>query len=613
MKKNKLFNVAIAGVVMLTSSLTFAQGQTEPCYGAVARDYVVGTKKGSAELVDLNRRDFTKAQGMPQNDNTENFVSLGYGGSIIIDFNGAVMDHAGNDITIIETSYASNDCNSDGIERANVEVSMDGVTYISVGQVCRNGSIDIADSGLAYVTSIKISNDDSSTTFDGYDVDGVIAIAGCVEVPTRLTCVAIDVYDYEQGTRMNGQPITDPIRIDPSKALAVENDRSNGADNFFSLGNNGWIILKMGGNIITDGTPAADLRVYETTWGDRSCASYPEYAEVSVSSDAIMWYSLGTVCQSSNISLDVDGAIPGGLKVSYVKIANNATLGLTNDYFDVDGVEALFGCSTDDTPPTRGGCFASCVAENSYVPGTKKNGTPISPLRVDATKALGAPENDNTINFVTLGYGGSIVLCFDGIVLNQDGDDLQIVETSFGSPSCESYKEYADVDVSIDGLTWYPVGTVCLDSTIDISNAPIALPYIQYVRIANNNELSQTEDGYDVDGVIVLNGDCQPAIVGTPSTQIVSTSQAISNNVVAWPNPAKTDLNFTFNVVETGEATLELYNTNGQLVSKLFGGQAIENQDNVVRFDASKLANGLYISRLTTQDGTITGKVMIAH
>ena len=613
MMKNKLFNVAIFGVAMLASSLTYAQ---QECYGATARDYVAGTLKGSAQLVDVARQDYTKAQGQPQNDNTENFVSLGYGGSIIIDFSGAVMDHPGNDITIIETSYRSNDCLSDGIERANVEVSQDGVNFISVGQVCRNGSVDIADSGLPYVTSVRISNDASSTTFDGYDVDGVIAIAGCVEIPTRLGCFAVDVYDFEQGTLNNGGTITDPIRIDPYRATGVpEDDRSNGAVNFFTLGKAGWIILKMGGNILTDGTSAPDLRVFETTWGNRSCASYPEYAEVSVSPDAITWYSLGTVCQSSNISLDVDAAIPAGLPVSFVKIENNSVLGTTPDYFDVDGVEALWGCGTDDTPPTRGGCYATCVYNNNYVEGTKKNGSPISSLRNHAENALGAPEFGDTINFVTLGYGGSIDLCFDGVVMNEAGDDIQIVETSFGSPACENYKEYADVYVSIDGLTWYPVATgICLDASIDISNAPLSLPYIRYVRIVNNDALSTTEDGYDVDGVIVLNGDCQPGIVrNNPSTTISGSLQATANGVVAWPNPAKTDLNFSFNVVETGEATLELYNMNGQVVAKLFGGQAIENQDNVVKFDASQLSNGVYVSRLTTQDGIITGKVIIAH
>lgn len=611
--KNKLFNVAIFGVAMLAASVTNAQ---QLCYGATARDYVVGTKKGSSELVDLNRRDFTKAEGQPQNDNTENFVSLGYGGSIIIDFNGAVLDHAGNDITIIETSYASNDCNSDGIERANIEVSQDGINFFSVGQVCRNGSVDIADSGLAYVTSIKISNDDSSTTFDGYDVDGVIAIAGCAEVPTRLGCVGIDVFDYEQGTLANGGPITDPIRTDPNRALAVENNRSNGAANFFSLGKNGWIIIRMGGNIMTDGTSAPDLRVYETTWGNRPCSSYPEYAKVEVSADGLApWYDLGVVCQGPDIRLDLDGAIPAGLPVSFVRISNDSTLGNTPDFFDVDGVEALWGCGTDDTPPTRGGCYATCVYQDHYVQGTKKNGQPISPLRIHPEKALGAPENNDTINFVTLGYGGSIELCFDGVVFNQEGDDLQIVETSFGSPACENYKEYADVSVSLDGLTWYPVGNaVCLDSAIDISNAPLALPWIRYVRITNNDLLSQTEDGYDVDGVVVLNGDCTPGIVrNNPSTEIVSSLQANANGVIAWPNPAKTDLNFSFNVVETGEATLELYNVNGQLVAKLFSGQASDSQDNTVKFDASQLSNGLYISRLTTQDGITTGKVMIAH
>lgn len=616
MKKNKLFNVAALGVVMLASTLTYAQqGQTE-CYGAVARDYVVGTKKGSSELVDPSRRDYTKAQGAPQNDNTENFVSLGYGGSIIIDFSGAVLDLPGNDITIIETSYASNDCNSDGIERANVEVSQDGVNFVSVGQVCRNGSVDIADSGLPYVISVRISNDASSTTFDGYDVDGVIANAGCVEIPTRTGCFAIDVYDYEQGTLSNGGPITDPIRIDPTKALGVpQDDRSSGADNFFTLGKDGWIILRMGGNILTDGTAAPDLRVFETTWGNPSCANYPEYAEISVSPDAITWYPLGTVCQSSNISLDLDNAgLPSGLPMSFVKIENNFILGGTPDYFDVDGVEALWGCGNDDTPPTRGACTATCVL--NYVEGTKKNGNPISDLRDEPNNALGYPQYDDTINFVTLGYGGSIDLCFGNeVVMNEPGDDFQIVETSFGNPTCSNYKEYADVYVSLDALVWYPVATgVCLDASIDISNAPVALPYVRYIRIVNNDALSTTEDGYDVDGVIVLNGDCQPAIVrNNPSTTIVGSLQANVAGLISSPNPAKTDLNFSFNVVETSEATLELFNMNGQLVAKVFSGQAFDNQENIVKFDASQLANGVYISRLTTQDGIITGKVLIAH
>jgi len=609
MIKNKLFNVAVISAAMLTSSLSIAQSL--PCYGSEILDYTVGTKKNSTTLVDLNRRDSSKALGQPQNDNTENFVSLGYGGSISIGFNGAVLDGPGNDITIIETSYRSNDCNSDGIERANVEVTADGINWISVGQVCRNGAIDIADAGLEYAIAIKIINDESSTTFDGYDVDGVIANAGCVDDPGRQGCYATELVSYVQGTRSNGQPITDPIRIDPTKALgAPQNDRTSGADNFFSLGQNGWIILKMGGDIITDGTSAPDLRVYETTWGNRSCASYPEYAEISVSYDAVIWYSLGVHCQSSNISLDVDAAVPAGLLVSYVKIAN--TGGATNDFFDVDGVESLFGCQPTVEDPGRDTCYATCILNDNYVQGTQKNGTPLLSNRTDVNNALGAPQYDDTINFVTLGYGGSIDLCFGGRVANGEGNDLQIIETSFGSPACGSYHEYVDASVSIDGITWYPVSTGCLDFAIDISDASVELPYINYLRLTNNNLLTDTEDGYDIDAVIVLTGECQPGR-NNAATDIAGTIQANASGVVAWPNPTRDNVNFSFKVMENGPVKLELYNLSNQLVATVYGGQALQGVDNVVKFDGSRLDNGIYISRLTTADGIATGKVIVAH
>ena len=612
---NKLFNVTITGMVMLSASFGFAQN-AEPCYGTSVIEYHAGHKKNSAAPIAADRQDPNKALGMPENDNTENFVSLGYGGWITLGFNGQIMDMPGDDITIIETSYASNDCNSDGIERANVELSQDGVTFYPAGKVCRNGSVDIATTGLSSVIAIRIKNDPSSTTFDGYDVDGVIAINGC-GTPDDGRCTGFSLYAYEQGTRSNGQPITDPIRIDPNKALGVpENDRSNGADNFFSLGNNGWIILRLGGVIVTDGTDAPDLRVYETTWGNRSCASYPEYAEVLVANDPEgIWYSLGTVCQGPNISLDLDGVVPAGLTVSYVKIANDSVLGSTNDYFDVDGVEALWGCATVPPPPTRGNCNATCAAEPTYVRGTKKNGSPIDDNRAHPERATGAPQYNDAVNsFVTLGYGGSIVLCFDGAVMNGEGEDLKIVETSYGSPTCQNYKEYADVSVSIDGLTWYSVGTGCLDFNVDISNAvdaggnAVELPWVYYVRIANNDLMSQTEDGYDVDGVVVLNGECPELVENRP----VATTPA--SEMKSYPNPSKgNDVNFSFTTYETGKATLELFNLEGQLVAKVFSGEVNAGEEKVTNFNTSSIPSGIYLSRLTTTNGVVSGKVILAH
>jgi hypothetical protein len=616
MIKTRLFTCVASGLVALGAQSVVAQ---TGCPAASVISYVEGTTSNGG-TIDEDRTHPEQALGAPQNDNTVNFVSLGYGGSLTLAFDGAILDGPGKDIDIYETSYASNDCESDGIERANIELSADGVNWFSAGSVCRDGSVDISDTGLAYVTQIRISNDASSTTWDGYDVDAVVG-TGCAAVPNP-GCYGAEVYDVWQGTKEDGSAITDPIRIDPARALGVpENDRSNGAANFFTLGNGGWIILKMGDAIVTDLTSAPDLRVYETTWGNLSCSSYPEYATVSVSPNGVNFYPVATVCQSGDIELDLDAVVPPGVQVSYVKIEADGELGTTEDFFDVDGVEALWGCTPVVEQPQPNGCYADCTDGQIYVAGTKKNGSALPEARTHADRAnvpqysdvTTSPENNN---FVSLGYGGSIQLCFGGAVTNADGDDLAIIETSFGNPSCETYPEYADVWVSIDAVNWYFVETGCHNFNVDISDAVDAssnhvyLPYIYYVKIANNDAMTTTPDGFDVDGVTILSGPC----FGTQGSNEVdnSTDGDARYAVTAYPNPTSGTVNFTFALPESGKATLELYNVNGQRVASLFSNSANADVENTISYDLSSLPNGIYISKLTTDDGVVTGKVMLS-
>ena len=65
--------------------------------------------------------------------------------------------------------------------------------------------------------------------------------------------------------------------------------------------------------------------------------------------------------------------------------------------------------------------------------GLRKNGTPVVPERSDPNAMLGAPQNTDTINFYSLGYGGSVVLGFNEDILNGAGNDLKVVETTYGN------------------------------------------------------------------------------------------------------------------------------------------------------------------------------------
>jgi cysteine-rich repeat protein len=132
----------------------------------------------------------------------------------------------------------------------------------------------------------------------------------------------------------------------------------------------------------------------------------------------------------------------------------------------------------------------------AYNPG------PNVPLeRSDPNQALGVAENNDTMNFVSLGIGGELILGFDNLIENGSGDDIQVIETSWGNPSCDSYPEYVRVYASQDGNNWTDLGSACQegDPTFDLGS----LPWAKYVKLVD--ESSSTPDGFDVDGVRAIN------------------------------------------------------------------------------------------------------------
>ena len=65
-------------------------------------------------------------------------------------------------------------------------------------------------------------------------------------------------------------------------------------------------------------------------------------------------------------------------------------------------------------------------------------GSPVIIERSDSSKSLGAAQYDDTINFVSLGFGGELVLEFDNYIINGPGGDVSVVETSYGGVDCNA-------------------------------------------------------------------------------------------------------------------------------------------------------------------------------
>ena len=402
---------------------------------------------------------------------------------------------------------------------------------------------------------------DFNLTKNGNDfgIDDISFSEICPQLPT--SCYAEFVVDFNQKKQNDGSTISIG-RSDPTKALGAPQD--DDTENFVSLGFGGDITLKFGSPIKNG--EGADLRVIETTFGSMSnnCNRYPETIRAFASQDGCNWVYLGEDCQDADFDL-------GSLAwAQFVKLVDVSNVGAPYqgtpiaDAYDVDAVMCLNGYEENPVLAEVGEGASEVI---SYVPGTRKNGTPITASRTNPENALGVPQGTDVVNFVSLGFGGSLILKFPYVIFdNPNTTDLDIVETSFGNPSCASYPEEALVEGSLDGENWIVLGEICLDEEVDITSAGV----IQYIRITDRSAASSfggSADGFDVDGVVVINKDCGEEDVERRIGDNITTANEVTG-IEVYPNPFDAVTNV---VISTGDqdnfAVITVSNYLGQAIS----------------------------------------------
>lgn len=157
--------------------------------------------------------------------------------------------------------------------------------------------------------------------------------------------------------------------------------------------------------------------------------------------------------------------------------------------------------SVINSAPT-GQCFAASVVD--FTQGTRNDGGNVAGNRSDPMRALGEPQDNDTFNFVALGFGGTLTLEMDGFIPNLPGDDVRVVETTFGNSSCGGYPERVRVLASQDGSTYVELGNTCQDGTFDLGSLSSA-KFIRLQDMTNPNDFNGSADAYDVDAVVSVN------------------------------------------------------------------------------------------------------------
>ena len=218
--------------------------------------------------------------------------------------------------------------------------------------------------------------------------------------------------------------------------------------------------------------------------------------------------------------------------------------------------------------------------------GLQNNGTPVAQNRTDSSRALGAPDcNDADGGFVSLGFGGSIVLRMDGGILNIPGNDLRICETTFGNRTCAQYPEHARIYVSQDGQNWTDLGTICQDGEVDI--AP--LNWILYVKIVDETNPSafgsQVVDGFDLDGVQRI----MPS-----ATRKALAEASLQEGGFLQPNPVGEMMHIHLGTSEkNGVVQIRISDIQGKLFQQ--SNIPIETEESEISINCKGLPRGQYI------------------
>lgn len=158
-----------------------------------------------------------------------------------------------------------------------------------------------------------------------------------------------------------------------------------------------------------------------------------------------------------------------------------------------------------------------CAAQEviSYNPGFNKDGSSIDDKRNDPASALGLPEDEDSFNFVSLGFGGELTIAFDLAIKNGQGPDISVFETTFGNRTCEEWPERAEIYVSQNNIDFFQVGSICLDGVFEIPDQLEWIKYVKFKDITDPDDFGGKDDGFDVDGITCLNGffeDLEPII-----------------------------------------------------------------------------------------------------
>ncbi len=136
-----------------------------------------GGVTGHGSAVEAERLNLANLRGAPDGMDRLNFVSLGYGGLVELEFEQAILNGPGTDLTVVETSFANKSCAQSPEAITVYAQSPDNYQWVDLGSLCQSGELDLgplAETRVLLIVDISDPGDFfAGVAADGFDLDGV--------------------------------------------------------------------------------------------------------------------------------------------------------------------------------------------------------------------------------------------------------------------------------------------------------------------------------------------------------------------------------------------------------------------------------------------------------
>ena len=151
-----------------------------------------------------------------------------------------------------------------------------------------------------------------------------------------------------------------------------------------------------------------------------------------------------------------------------------------------------------------------------YLQGLRQDGTAVKTERSVPENALYYEIGKNESNFFSLGFGGWMILEFGCPITNGDGNDIRIIEDTWGTYPVEK----AMVSASQNGIDWTELGEANNEARDPVYNYHTIsefdlgdLEWATYIKVVDTTDISlygsrPNAEGYDLNAVLALH-DCE--------------------------------------------------------------------------------------------------------